>query len=250
MTTVLSPKEWDRQFARQAGWTRATRAHLYRRANLLRAGRVLDVGCGTGTVTEEMALRTEARVTGIDLDPAMVAFSQARGGRAHYRPGDAHDLPFPDGWFDATVCHFLLMWCRDPVQAATEMVRVTRPGGVVLACAEPDYGGRIDHPPLPLVRWQVEALSQEGADPCMGRKLRGLFVLPGVRRIDVGLIPGLWDPAALRTEFDAEWTLWEHSLSELVPPDELANAKAADLEAIEEGTRFVFMPIFYAMARV
>jgi SAM-dependent methyltransferase len=250
MTTILTPEEWDRQFARQAEWTRATRGHLYRRANLLRAERVLDVGSGTGVVTEELATRTDGQVMGVDLDAFMVAYARERGGRAEYRVGDAHDLPFRDGWFDVTVCHFLLMWCRDPVQAAGEMVRVTRPGGTVLVCAEPDYGGRIDHPDLPVGRWQMEALRREGADPCLGRRLRGLFALPGARRVEVGVIPGLWDPATLRAEFDGEWALWERSLTGVVPPDELARVKAADLQATEEGSRLVFMPVFYALVRV
>ena len=197
---------------------------------------MLDVGSGTGVVTEELAARTQGQVIGVDLDPAMVAYAQGRGGRAEYRPGDAHDLPFGDGWFDVTACHFVLLWCRDPARAGAEMVRVTRPGGAVLVCAEPDYGGRIDHPDLPLGDWQMEALRREGADPCLGRKLRGLFALPAVRSVEVGLIPGLWDPATLRAEFDAEWALWERSLAGLVPADELARVKAADRAAIEAGS--------------
>jgi SAM-dependent methyltransferase len=250
MATEMSPEEWDAQFTRQAGWTRATRTHLYRRANLLRAGRTLDVGSGTGVVTEEMAARTQGQVCGVDLDPAMVAYARSRGGTAEYRLGDAHELPFSDAWFDVTACHFLLMWCRDPARAAEEMVRVTRPGGAVLACAEPDYGGRIDHPDLPLGRWQMESLRREGADPCIGRKLRALFTQPAVRQVDVGLIPGLWDPATLRDEFDAEWSLWKRSLADAVPLDELAHVKASDWQAIESGRRLVFVPVFYALARL
>jgi SAM-dependent methyltransferase len=244
MATEMTLEEWDEQFSRQAGWTRATRQHLYRRANLLRARRVLDVGSGTGVVTEELAAPTAGEVIGLDIDPAMVAFARQRGGRAEYRLGDAHDLPFPDGWFDVTACHFVLLWCRDPSRAAEEMMRVTRPGGAVLACAEPDYGGRIDYPDLPLGRWQAEALRSEGADPLLGRKLRALF---RAGQADVGVIPGLWDPATLRAEFDREWGLWERSLAGVVPPDELARLRAADQSAIESGERLVFMPVFYAL---
>lgn len=250
MTTSLTTEEWHSQFTRQAGWTRATRQHLYRRANLLRARRVLDVGSGTGAVTEELAARTRGQVVGVDLDPAMVAYAQGRGGRAEYRLGDAHDLPFDDGWFDVSACHFLLLWCRDPAQAAAEMVRVTQPGGAVLVCAEPDYGGRIDHPNLPLRDWQMEALRSEGADPYLGRKLHALFALPAVRSVEVGIIPGLWDAATLRAEFDAEWALWARSLAGLVADDELARVQAADRAAIEAGTRLVFVPTFYALVRV
>ncbi len=250
MTTELSYQEWDEQFARQAGWTRGTRTHLYRRANLLRAGRVLDVGCGTGVLTEELAGRTQGQVTGVDLDPGMVEFCRKRHGKAEYRLGDAHDLSFRDGWFDLVVCHFVLLWCTDAAKAAREMVRVTRPGGAVVVCAEPDYGGRIDYPDLPLGRWQSQALGREGADPQLGRKLRSLFALPGVRQTEVGLITGLWDLGTLRAQFDAEWALWERSLRGLVPREELTRVKAADLAAIETGERLVFMPVFYALVKV
>jgi SAM-dependent methyltransferase len=250
MATEMTLEEWNGQFTRQAGWTRATRAHLYRRANLLRARRALDVGSGTGCVTEELAAQTGGQVTGVDLDPAMVAYARARGGRVAYRLGDAHDLPFDDGWFDVTACHFLLLWCRDPGRAAQELVRVTEPGGAVLVCAEPDYGGRIDHPDLPLGQWQAEALRREGADPCLGRKVRALFTQPGVRHAEVGIIPGLWNLATMRVEFDAEWAMWERSFAGFVPSGELGRAKALDLSATESGTRLAFVPVFYALVRV
>jgi SAM-dependent methyltransferase len=247
---MMTPEEWDAQFSRQATWTLGTRSHLYRRANVLRAGRLLDVGSGTGAVTEELANRTRGQVVGVDLDPTMVAYAQARGGRADYQPGDAHDLPFRNGLFDVTVCHFLLMWCHDPVQASREMIRVTQPGGAVLICAEPDYGGRIDHPDMPLGHWQAEALRSEGADPFLGRKLRKTLTLPGARRVELGVIPGLWDLDTLQAEFHAEWALWERSLEGRVPAGELARVKAADLAAIESGDRLAFMPVFYAFVRV
>lgn len=250
MATELTPAQWDAQYARQADWTRAIRTRLYRRANVLQANRILDVGSGTGTITEELAARTRGQVLGIDHDPEMVAYAQGREGKAGYRLGDAHDLPFEAGRFDVTVCHFLLMWCRDPGRAAAEMVRVTRPGGAVLVCAEPDYGGRLDHPELPLRAWQIEALRQEGADPCLGRKLRALFALPAVRRTEVGLVPGLWDLAALRREFEAEWALWQRTLEGQVAADQLARVKAADRAAIEAGERTVFVPAFYAFVQV
>jgi len=257
MPTDMTLEEWDQQFTRQAGWTRATRRHLYRRANLLRAGRVLDVGSGTGVVTEELAASTTGQVIGLDIDPAMVAFARQRGGPVphvdyagnrggpvEYRLGDAHTLPFPDGHFDVTVCHFLLLWCRDPGRAAQEMVRVTRPGGSILVCAEPDYGGRIDYPDLPIGRWQAEALRSEGADPLLGRKLRALF---RTGQADVGVILGLWALATLRAEFDREWGLWQRSLAGIVPPRELARLRAADQAAVDSGERLVFMPVFYAL---
>jgi SAM-dependent methyltransferase len=245
----LTIEEWHAQFIRQARWTRAARNQLYRRVNLLRAERVLDVGCGTGVITEEMAARCKGQVIGMDIDPAMIAFARPRGSQAEYRVGDAHQLDFPDGHFDVVACHFLLMWLSDPALAVREMARVTRPGGAVLACAEPDYGGRIDYPEeLPLARWQAEALRREGADPFTGRKLPALFTQAGFSA-SVGVIPSLWDEEALRAEFDAEWALMERTLAEIVDEDELQRYKRMDWRAIEDGQRLIFVPIFYAVGR-
>jgi SAM-dependent methyltransferase len=245
----LTVEEWHAQFTRQARWTRAVRNQLYRRVNLLRAERVLDVGCGTGVITEEMAARCKGQVIGVDVDAAMIAFAQDSGGRAEYRVGDAHQLDFPDGHFDVVACHFLLMWVSNPALAVREMARVTRPGGAVLACAEPDYGGRIDYPEeLPLARWQAEALRREGADPFMGRKLPALFTQAGLSA-NVGVIPSLWDDEALRAEFEAEWALMERTLAGIVSEDELRRYKQADWQAIEDGQRLIFMPIFCAVGR-
>lgn len=247
MATDLSLDEWDRQFSRQADWTRATRQHLYRRANLMRAGRILDVGSGTGVVTEEAAALTHGTVIGLDLDPSMVAYARARQGRAEYRQGDAHDLPFPRGHFDVVMCHFTLLWCRDAGRAAAEMVRVTRLGGAVLVCAEPDYGGRVDYPELSIGRWQAEALRREGADPLLGRKLRALF---RGHSAEIGVISGLWDLATLRAEIDREWALWERSLAGLISAQELAAVQQADRAAVASGERMVFMPVFFALVNV
>ncbi len=245
----LTVEEWHAQFIRQARWTRAVRNQLYRRVNLLRAERVLEVGCGTGVITEEMAARCKGQVIGVDVDAAMVKFAQDRPGQAEYRVGDAHQLDFPDGHFNVVACHFLLMWVSNPTLAVREMVRVTRPGGAVLACAEPDYGGRIDHPEeLPLARWQAEALRREGADPFIGRKLPALFTQAGLSA-NVGVIPSLWDEEALRAEFEAEWALMERTLVGMVSEDELCRYKRMDWQAIEDGQRLIFVPIFYAVGR-
>jgi len=55
--------------------------------------------------------------------------------------GDASRLPFADGFFDLTYCHYLFLWLKHPLQALQEMKRVTRPGGWVATFAEPDYEG-------------------------------------------------------------------------------------------------------------
>jgi SAM-dependent methyltransferase len=241
--------DWHQQFLRQAKWTQATRNHLYRRANLLRATQVLDVGCGTGAITAELAQRTQGTAIGIDIDPQMIAFARQQGGKARYEEGDARALPFPAGSFDIATCHFTLMWIADPQAAVREMARVVGPGGAVLVCAEPDYGGRLDWPALPIRRWQVEGLRRQGADPCLGRRLRQILAEAGMET-EVGVIPSQWTPRALEAEFEVEWSWLRRDVGDTVEPAVFERAMAEAKAAIEGGTRFVYVPIFYALGRV
>jgi ubiquinone/menaquinone biosynthesis C-methylase UbiE len=247
--------EWHAQFQRQARWTQATRNQLYRRANLLRAERVLDVGCGTGVLTEELARRTRGEVTGLDLDPSRVAFARAlgrheraQGGEVRYQEGNALDLPYPEDHFEVVLCHFLLLWVVDPQRAVHEMARVTRRGGCVLVCAEPDYGGRIDWPELPIREWQCAGLRRQGADPRIGRRLRQLLSAAELDA-DVGVLPSLWDGDALRENFDREWTWLARDVGEAVEAETFARVQAQARVAVEAGTRLVYLPIFYALGR-
>ncbi len=237
----------------QAGWTRATRAWLYRQTGLDRARSVLEVGCGTGIITVELGQLGVGRAVGLDVDEGMLAYARARTrpGRAGYVQGEAHVLPFPDRAFDGVVCHYLLLWLADPGRGVAEMARVTRPGGHVLACAEPDYGGRVDHPPalVELGRAQAEGLRLQGADPEMGRKLGALFVAAGLETT-VGVMAGQWKlPGAPDADFEAEWATRERDLAGLFSPEELGRLRDVDRQAVVEGRRVLFVPTFYAWGR-
>ncbi len=105
------------------------------------ASNVLDVGCGTGNYTRHLAVAApEGLVVGIDASEAMVANAARRGGGDNlaYLRGDAGELPFRDGQFDAVCCVGVLHMLERPMSALAEMVRVLAPGGrlvVVASCA-------------------------------------------------------------------------------------------------------------------
>lgn len=240
---------WHAWFTQQASWTQSTRHWLYREARLTQASDVLEVGCGTGVIAEEMDRTTPARVVGLDIDPAMLAFTARQESRVTYVQGDAHALPFSDDSFDAVVCHYLLLWLTDPMQGVREMARVVKLNGRVLACAEPDYGGRIDHPPELVApgQRQTEALRQQGADPEIGRRLGEIFAAAGLR-VTVGTMAGQWDVQTPDSGFEAEWVMRERDLDGLLAPEELSRLRAIDRQALEEGRRMLFVPTFYALA--
>ena len=103
--------------------------------------RVLDAGCGTGTITLAIAQRG-CNVVGVDPSDAYLAGARHR--RSHhaisYEHGDAQSLAYETASFDAAVSFLAIDLIPDPGKAAAEMRRVTRPGGVV-ACGAIDLGG-------------------------------------------------------------------------------------------------------------
>ena len=250
MPRAYEPDAWHTWFTHQASWTQSTRSWLYREARLAQASDILEIGCGTGVITEELAQVGTARVVGLDIDPAMLTLTTRRESHALYVQGDAHALPFPDESFDAVVCHYLLLWLADPVQGAREMARVIKPNGHVLACAEPDYGGRIDHPPelVALGQRQTEALRRQGADPEIGRRMGEIFTAAGLRAL-VGAMAGQWTIPSTDGGFEAEWAMREHDLNGLLATEELRRLRAIDRQALRAGRRMLSVPTFYALGR-
>lgn len=245
----LTVEEWHRQFQRQARWTRWLRSRLYRQAGLWRAELVLDVGCGTGAITEEVARSTGGRVTGVDIDAAMIAYAADRLHGVQWTVADAHSLPFPTGTFDLVVCNFVLMWVERPAQVAGEMARVTKAGGVVLATTEPDYGGRIDFPEdIALGPLMEQSLRQDGAHSRIGRRLKGLFSATGLE-VQTGVIASMWDDRQLREEFDEEWDFIFRTLSNVADEAQLRRYQERARTALQAGERLIFMPNFWALGR-
>ena len=128
--------------------------------------RVLDVGCGTGTLALELAARCPgAAVSGVDADEAMLARARdkaaGRGISLDLRAAMAQDLPFPDATFDLVVSSLFFHHLRrdDTVAVMTELLRVMRPGAR-LAIA--DWGAPRD----PLMRVAAQSIRLlDGAEP-------------------------------------------------------------------------------------
>ena len=102
---------------------------------------LLDVGCGPGTLTIDLARHVApGRVLGIDAVPEVLEGARARAGVAvEFLEGNAYHLDLPDDSVDVVHAHQVLQHLTDPVAALREMRRVARPGGIV-AVRESDYG--------------------------------------------------------------------------------------------------------------
>jgi SAM-dependent methyltransferase len=100
----------------------------------LREGvRVLDVGCGSGRFCA-LALDRGARVSGIDVAPAMLAIAGSRAPGADLCVGPMERMPWPDASFDAVTGFNSLQFAEDPVVALREWTRVARPGATIAIC--------------------------------------------------------------------------------------------------------------------
>ncbi len=106
--------------------------------------RVLDVGCGPGNFSRDFARAAgeEGLVVGVDASETMLAAAVKHGGGANlaYVRGDACDLPFDDGAFDAVCCFAALYLIEEPTKALGEIVRVLAPGGRVALLASCNRG--------------------------------------------------------------------------------------------------------------
>lgn len=160
----------------------------------LRPGmRLLDAGCGPGTITLGLAgAVAPGEVVGIDAEPGVLTRAQARAAalavdNVTFRPADVYALPFPDGAFDAVFAHTLLEHLRAPDAALVELRRVLRPGGV-LGVRDCDWGSAVFWPPDAAVArgaaLYARVWAHNGGQPDCGRRLRALLRGAGLTGVE------------------------------------------------------------------
>ena len=153
--------------------------------------RVLDVGCGPGTVTIGLAQATDpGEVIGVELSLAqtqkIAREARERGLNLRFEIADVYNLPFADASFDAVFMSALIGNLRHPLAALAEVHRVLKVGGFV-GVKEFDHGANIFHP-LSEVQARVNALHNRlrihnGHDPDSGRKVRGYLISAGFEQV-------------------------------------------------------------------
>ena len=231
---------------RQHGRRTAEEAAAFLLPHLTRGMRLLDVGCGPGSITRGLAERlAPGEVVGIDVSPeALAAALRDAEGRGltnlRYQEGSVYELAFDDTSFDAVFAHQFLQHLGEPAAAIREMLRVLRPGGF-LAVRDVDWATAAYWPGDPwldrFVDVHLQTWSENGGDPRMGRKLRALFNAAGV--CDVEISATQWCYATLE-----ETVAWGEAYAErlLTSPMgarmvERGHASRADVEAMADGFR-------------
>jgi SAM-dependent methyltransferase len=237
---------WHARYQQQATWTASLREYLFKKVDLASARSVLEVGCGTGAILSKLNSLTPPH--GLDLSQTALAQARKNAPQALLVRGDAHHLPYPDGTFDLTCCHFLLLWLSDPLRALQEMRRVSQPGAHILALAEPDYSARVDAPPelARLGELQTEALRAQGADSALGGRLADLFAQAGIELRETGAMQPAQTGAFDRAAREMEWAVLETDLAGTVPAAKIREYKNADLAAWQRGERVLYIPTYFA----
>ncbi len=186
----------DESVLRSHRWRTVENSAAYLAPHLRAGASVLDVGCGPGTITLDLARRVApGRVVGIDASAEVVALAAAAIEAAppadrpevRFQVADVYDLPFADGEFDVVHAHQVLQHLHDPVAALRELRRVCAVGGVV-AARDGDYASFTWHPADPgLDRWLAvysQVARRNGGEPDAGRRLLAWARAAGFERIE------------------------------------------------------------------
>ena len=170
----------------------------------------LDVGCGTGSLTFALgSVAQNAKVTGFDYSQAFVDHARSRtdDARFSFDQGDAVALPYTSSSFDAAMSMLVLNFLSEPEKAVREMVRVTRPGGVVAAAVWDFFGGHTFSRILldtaaPLDSEAAELRAKHCSPITRPGELATLWKSMGLNEVHQGEI-------TVRMDFDSFADLWE-----------------------------------------
>jgi len=185
---------------RQASTLLETERALWPNLKISTGQTVLDVGCGSGVVTRELAKQVyPAQVTGVDISQALIdkgahahTLRQASAQTQHlqtnvnFQQGNIHQLPFPTGSFDIVYARFLFQHLNSPLEALKEVLRVLKPNGFVcILDVDKDWSSIYPEPESPVALDDEIAEKQIslGGDPRIGRKLSPYLKLAGFENV-------------------------------------------------------------------
>ncbi|MEP6592629.1 MAG: methyltransferase domain-containing protein [Acidobacteriota bacterium] len=154
--------------------------------------RVLDCGCGPGTITVGLAdIVAPGEVRGLEIEASQVEMARAQAQDRRnltFDIGSIYEIPADDASVDRVHIGAVLMNVQDPPRALREVRRVLKPGGAV-GVREADQGGDLIAPSDPVITQGLALYTKlrkyNGHDPFLGRRLRGLLDEAGFERVSV-----------------------------------------------------------------
>ncbi|KAF8838658.1 methyltransferase type 11 [Paxillus ammoniavirescens] len=199
--------------ARSLSWRTAQNSAGYLLRHLKPTTHILDIGCGSGTITADFArLVPQGKVTSIDYSTSGTRDDAQRHAadqgitNIHFQNGDICNLEdIPDDAYDVVHCHQVLQRVRDPVQALKEMRRVAKPGGLV-AVREADSKAVTWFPESEMINEFIELYRRVAranqTEPDAGRRLVSWALAAGFERGDIDASAGTW---CYSTPEEREW---------------------------------------------
>ena len=230
------------------------------------ADRVLDAGCGSGSVTRSIARNVpRGMATGVDREPKHIDFARRKAAaegivNIGFEVGDALSLPFEKGVFDVVWSKHLLQWVRERERALREFMRVTQSGGRVIACNFDFFC--VCHDPVDAKfqsdaeTWFEAARTELGFDNLLGRKLPHMFMAAGLKDVKVDFIPDR-SFSGFGGDPEKRWN-WETQFQSVIGFSEKVFGSKERAEQfrdklVERFSRrdvYVFCPLFYVEGRV
>lgn len=253
---LFTTEEWMKLLKEQADITREYRHSLYEKVDIKNKKNILDVGCGTGIITADIASLTDGCITGIDIDGKKLEQATPFVSDPHITlvEGDALQLPFKNKTFDLVVSNVVLIHVKDQQKAVDEMVRVTCKNGIVLAALEPDYAGGLCYPKSDVHSLSLQYLKKMHVDVTTGRKLKYLFRKAGLKT-EIGQYSNSLDVINKENgeqieEFLKEfWSTKKVLLNVGWTEEQIEEYKQEEIELLRDNLIFSFLPAFYAIGR-
>jgi ubiquinone/menaquinone biosynthesis C-methylase UbiE len=220
-------------------WSKRLAPGLIDFAGLADGESILDVGCGTGSLTFELAKYADlTEIQAIDFSPVFVEAARARNTdpRISFQQADATALPFADEAFDRALALLVLHFVPEAGKAVAEMRRVVRPGGVVAAVVWDHYGG------MPGFRMMVDTVAAMSES---GRQMRSRFcfqpmVQPGEMKrsfIDQGLTEITETQLTIRMDYENFDDYWAPIAAGEGPLGRYMTLDAAEKTRVEAAVR-------------
>ena len=179
---------YDRLMGR---WSRLHEPHFLQFAEIPDYGKILDAGCGIGALAFAITeLRPNCIIVGIDTSKEYISYAESfnnQSDRVRFEVGDIQNIAFPDATFDNSLSLLVLNFIPNAQRALLEMVRVTRPGGQVVAAVW-DYGDgmemlRLFWDAAVAVDKRAETLDEGRMPLCKQGEIAGLWRSAGLENI-------------------------------------------------------------------
>lgn len=165
---------------------------IWREAGLTPTMRVVDLGCGTGIISQAIArFLTSGSIVGVDRSPLMILAAQNRAQKQEttnltFQVGSSEKLDLPAASCDFVYARLLFQHLSDPQLTLREIKRVLKPGGII-CIVDVDNDWTMFHPPVPSIKtfqqYITQIQQQQGGDPQVGRKLGGYLTTAGFAQI-------------------------------------------------------------------